>query len=83
MTLAPYEFVQRFLLHVLPHGFHRIHHYGLLATTQGAPFVGISAASPDASRGRLSIHGPPGEESHLPSLTWQVTTSARTDRARQ
>jgi hypothetical protein len=31
MTLAPEEFVRRFLLHVLPVGFHRIRHYGLLA----------------------------------------------------
>jgi hypothetical protein len=31
MTLAPHEFIRRFLLHVLPCGFHRIHHYGLLA----------------------------------------------------
>ncbi|MAZ86709.1 MAG: IS91 family transposase [Cellvibrionaceae bacterium] len=31
MTLATDEFIRRFLLHVLPHGFHRIRHYGLLA----------------------------------------------------
>jgi hypothetical protein len=31
MTLAPHEFIRRFLLHVLPKGFHRIRHYGLLA----------------------------------------------------
>ena len=31
MTLAPKEFMRRFLLHVLPVGFHRIRHYGLLA----------------------------------------------------
>ena len=31
MTLAADEFVRRFLLHVLPKGFHRIRHYGLLA----------------------------------------------------
>lgn len=31
MTLAADEFIRRFLLHVLPHGFHRIRHYGLLA----------------------------------------------------
>ncbi len=31
MTLAPGEFMRRFLLHVLPKGFHRIRHYGLLA----------------------------------------------------
>ena len=33
MTLAPDEFIRRFLLHVLPSGFHRIRHYGLLANT--------------------------------------------------
>jgi hypothetical protein len=32
MTLATDEFIRRFLLHVLPRGFHRIRHYGLLAT---------------------------------------------------
>jgi len=31
MTLATSEFIRRFLLHVLPYGFHRIRHYGLLA----------------------------------------------------
>jgi len=31
MTLATGEFIRRFLLHVLPNGFHRIRHYGLLA----------------------------------------------------
>ena len=29
MTLQPHEFIRRFLLHVLPKGFHRIRHYGL------------------------------------------------------
>ncbi len=31
MTLATPEFIRRFLMHVLPAGFHRIRHYGLLA----------------------------------------------------
>ena len=31
MTLAAGEFIRRFLLHVLPSGFHRIRHYGLVA----------------------------------------------------
>jgi hypothetical protein len=31
MTLSTDEFMRRFLLHVLPGGFHRIRHYGLLA----------------------------------------------------
>ena len=33
MTLSADEFIRRFLLHVLPKGFHRIRHYGLLAGT--------------------------------------------------
>lgn len=31
MTLAADEFMRRFLMHVLPGGFHRIRHYGLIA----------------------------------------------------
>jgi Putative transposase/Transposase zinc-binding domain len=37
MTLAPGEFMRRFLLHVLPKGFHRIRHYGLLASCRTKP----------------------------------------------
>ena len=33
MTLATDEFIRRFLIHVLPRGFHRIRHYGLLASS--------------------------------------------------
>ena len=32
MTLAAHEFIRRFLLHVMPKRFHRIRHYGLLAS---------------------------------------------------
>jgi hypothetical protein len=34
MTLATHEFIRRFLLHVLPSGFHRIRHYGFFANGQ-------------------------------------------------
>ena len=58
MTLQPDEFMRRFLLHVLPGGFHRIRHYGLLAnggrrhnlaTVRGllAPPAGTSSAMCD------------------------------------
>lgn len=33
MTLSTDEFIRRFLAHVLPRGFHRIRHYGLLASS--------------------------------------------------
>ena len=36
MTLATNEFIRRFLIHVLPKGFHRIRHYGLLAKSSCA-----------------------------------------------
>lgn len=40
MALSPDEFIRRFLLHVLPTGFHRIRHYGLLARGPRAPDLG-------------------------------------------
>jgi Putative transposase/Transposase zinc-binding domain len=36
MTLATDEFIRRFLIHVLPKGFHRIRHYGLFAKSSCA-----------------------------------------------
>lgn len=34
MTLTTNEFIRRFLMHILPSGFHRIRHYGFLSNTQ-------------------------------------------------
>ena len=34
MSLQTPEFIRRFLIHVLPKGFHRIRHYGLFANSQ-------------------------------------------------
>jgi hypothetical protein len=39
MTLQPHEFIRRFLLHVLPKGFHRIRHYGLFANGNRAEAI--------------------------------------------
>ena len=36
MTITPFEFIRRFLIHVLPDRFHRIRHYGLFANGQRA-----------------------------------------------
>jgi hypothetical protein len=64
MTLATHEFIRRFLMHVLPAGFHRIRYYGLLASGQRAenvararellmppiiPVDAIKARNPDAA----------------------------------
>jgi hypothetical protein len=39
MTLDPHEFIRRFLMHVLPKGFHRIRHYGLFANGNRAASI--------------------------------------------
>ena len=49
MTSATDEFIRRFMLHVLPQGFHRIRHYGLLAAPAARP---ISPAPANSSRSR-------------------------------
>ena len=61
MTLDVAEFIRRFLLHVLPKGFHRIRHYGLLATGQRAENIErardlLGAASP--SEETAGTHAP-------------------------
>jgi hypothetical protein len=37
MTLDAMEFIRRFLQHVLPHGFMKIRHYGLLSSNSSTP----------------------------------------------
>jgi hypothetical protein len=44
MRLHPHEFIRRFLLHVLPKGFHRIRHYGLLASANRAESIATARA---------------------------------------
>src|SRR5271155_2933080 len=39
MRLHPHEFIRRFLIHVLPKGFHRIRHYGLFASSNRAETI--------------------------------------------
>jgi hypothetical protein len=39
MTLTPHEFIRRFLMHVVPKGFHRIRHYGLFANGNRAESI--------------------------------------------
>ena len=43
MTFPVAEFIRRFLIHVLPSGFHRIRHYGLLASGARAQNIGPGA----------------------------------------
>jgi len=55
MTLATDEFIRRFLIHVLPRGFHRIRHYGLLAGS-------ARKASLALARELLNVAAPPDDD---------------------
>ena len=55
MTLGVDEFIRRFLLHVLPRGFHRIRHYGLLASS-------VRKASLARARELLAVAPPPDDD---------------------
>ena len=44
MRLHPHEFIRRFLIHVLPKGFHRIRHYGLFANTNRVENIATARA---------------------------------------
>jgi len=63
MTLKVDEFIRRFLIHVLPKGFHRIRHYGLLAS-------GVKADNLALARKLL------GTAPSLPEPDREVPTSA-------
>lgn len=55
MTVAADEFIRRFLLHVLPKGFHRIRHYGLLAGTTRKDSIALA-------RKLLAVPPPPEDD---------------------
>jgi Putative transposase/Transposase zinc-binding domain len=57
MTLATHEFIRRFLIHVLPDGFHRIRYYGLLASTTRAENIA-------RARQLLNVRAPEREASN-------------------
>lgn len=57
MTLAPDEFIRRFLIHVLPKGQHRIRHYGFLGNGRRAANIArirelLNAKAPDKEQNR-------------------------------
>ena len=62
LRLATPEFIRRFLIHVLPDGFHRIRHYGLLASaTRKANITKIRALLCVQQTGQATMSGPDAE----------------------
>src|ERR1700692_2619705 len=71
MTLPVAEFIRRFLIHVLPSGFHRIRHYGLLASgtrarniARARRLLDASTAQPEAADTRRAETEEPKPLSH-------------------
>ena len=71
MTLATAEFIRRFLIHVLPQGFHRIRHYGLFASGTRADNIArarrlldVPAAQPEAGDTNCAEANEPKPLSH-------------------
>src|SRR5438309_4148250 len=66
MTLATHEFIRRFLIHVLPDGFHRIRYYGLFANANRANNIALARrllAVPDPTpSSRASDHAEDGRD---------------------
>ena len=60
MTLDAHEFIRRFLIHTLPNGFHRIRHYGLLAS-------GVKADNLVLARKLLDVAPPAPEPADIAS----------------
>ena len=62
MALSPAEFIRRFLIHVLPSGFHRIRHYGLLAKGANAvPVETLRALILERTPQPAAVHEDPAE----------------------
>jgi putative transposase/transposase-like zinc-binding protein len=71
MTLATSEFIRRFLIHVLPQGFHRIRHYGLFASGTRADnlarvrrLLDVPTAQPEAGDDNCAEANEPKPLSH-------------------
>jgi hypothetical protein len=60
MRLAPHEFIRRFLLHVLPDGFHRIRHNGFLAKADRGETLARVRALAGAGAAAVPADGPAG-----------------------
>jgi hypothetical protein len=74
MTLSAAEFMRRFLLHVLPTGFHRIRHYGLLANASRTHHLAAARALLDPTP-QVDAEAKPAE--HAPAAAPQPTFVCR------
>jgi hypothetical protein len=69
MTLPAEEFIRRFLIHVLPGGFHRIRHYGLFASQKRAANIARLRGLIAAAEGGENPIGDSGATTEAPPTT--------------
>ena len=73
MTLASDEFIRRFLIHVLPSGFHRVRHYGLSANggraenlARARELLGVPAPQEESDDADANADEPPASQLPCP-----------------
>ena len=87
MTLDAGEFIRRFLIHVLPKGFHRIRHYGLFASANRAETIArarelLGLATPDGRREGRDRSGSGAGARPALSVLWRSNVRHRDLRGR-
>jgi hypothetical protein len=69
MTLAIDEFIRRFLIHVLPDGFHRIRHYGLFASGARAENIARARQLLNVTTNSAELRDGSGTDDDAPTTT--------------
>ncbi|TXF80982.1 hypothetical protein FUA23_22110 [Neolewinella aurantiaca] len=74
MALDGIEFLRRFCLHILPPGFRRMRHYGILSNYHKSSALAAARASlgVDLARSPLKSHAP-----NAPAIFWRITSVDR------
>ncbi len=92
MTLDTPEFIRRFLMHVLPQGFHRIRYYGLLTSQTRAkniararellavPLIPIDAINAANAKPEVPTAFIPSSLKSIAHCTWRSAASGVSDR---
>jgi hypothetical protein len=70
--LPPLEFMRRFLQHVLPGGFVKIRHFGLLAASNVNTKLAVARGALEQRQRGETIEPPPSSMADLPALDWRA-----------
>ena len=74
VTVAPQEFIRRFLLHVLPPSFAKIRHYGLMASSNSTTKLEVARHLIEQEQGSKTEHtqdNQPGDNATAQNTDWR------------